>query len=354
MFRLARSLIQIVRAGHLACPFLVSTGIHATLLVALGMIVVGASQGPPPDAVVMAIGLGSSASVAEGELDDTTIADASLFDSGDAADMASPSRTNFDVTEMPPASDTGGDAVDQPLLAADFSASHDLPVSVDSSTDEPPQGVASTAPGSGPGSAAGKKNRSGVSAGKSSGKGVKAGGKPGAKGSKGSDGGSGGSSFFGFSAEGERLVFVVDISGSMHGRRIRRAQTELRHTLEALKPSQKFYIVFFSDGAMPMPAGGLLPATPDNVAQAWQWVRQAQCGGGTNPLPALLLALDLKPDAIYLLTDGKFSAQVLAAATQDPPGHRTPVYTIAFASKKAERLLQAIASETGGNYRFVP
>jgi hypothetical protein len=45
---------------------------------------------------------------------------------------------------------------------------------------------------------------------------------------------------------------------------------------------------------------------------------------------------------------------VLLAVTQDPPGHRTPIYTIAFASKKAERLLQAIANETGGSYRFVP
>jgi Mg-chelatase subunit ChlD len=166
--------------------------------------------------------------------------------------------------------------------------------------------------------------------------------------------GAGGSSFFGFSADSNRVVFVVDVSGSMHGKRIRRAQTELRKTLEALKPSQKFYIVFFSDGAVPMPAAGLLSATSDNVAQASQWVQQAQCGGGTNPLPALLLALDLKPDAIYLLTDGKFPGQVLLAVTQDPPGHRTPIYTIAFASKKAERLLQAIANETGGSYRFVP
>ncbi len=150
------------------------------------------------------------------------------------------------------------------------------------------------------------------------------------------------------------MVFVVDVSGSMHGKRIRRAQTELRQTLEALKPTQKFYIVFFSDGAVPMPASGLLPATRENVALACQWVQAAECGGGTNPLPALLMALELRPDAIYLMTDGKFPVDVLAAATQQPPGHRTPVSTIAFASKKAERLLQAIASETGGDYRFVP
>jgi hypothetical protein len=103
-----------------------------------------------------------------------------------------------------------------------------------------------------------------------------------------------------------------------------------------------------------MPATALLPATSENVSLAWQWVQQAQCGGGTNPLPALLLALDLKPDTIYLLTDGKFPGQVYMAATQAPAGHRTPIYTIAFASKKAERLLQAIANDTGGGYRFVP
>ncbi len=185
------------------------------------------------------------------------------------------------------------------------------------------------------------------------GKGIAGKGGPG-KGGKNAGRGSGGSSFFGLSAQSERMVFILDVSGSMHGKRIRRAQIEMRQTLEALKPSQQFFIVFFSDGALPMPATGLLPATRDNVALACQWVQQAECGGGTNPLPALLLALDLKPDAIYLLTDGKFPVDVLAAATQQAPGHRTPVSTIAFASKKAERLLQAIASETGGEYRFVP
>ncbi|HWC91335.1 MAG TPA: VWA domain-containing protein, partial [Pirellulales bacterium] len=181
--------------------------------------------------------------------------------------------------------------------------------------------------------------------GRSGGKGAGAGGKPGY---------AAGSGFFGLPTAAGKVVFIVDISGSMHGRRIRRAQTELRHTLESLKPSQKFFVVFFSDGATAMPAEGLLSATRDNIIQAWQWIRQAECGGGTNPLPAVLMALELKPDAIYLLTDGKFEPQVYFAATEAPPGARTPINTIGFATKKAERLLQAIANETGGSYRFVP
>ena len=317
------------------------------------MVVVGTSEGPRREAVPLAIGLGSSSAPADGELDATSIAgdEASAGNEGSAA--SEPAPFDFAAADMQPAGVSTGDLADDPRLVVDLPAAHDRPALIDRpSTDKQPAGESSSS-----GSATARKS-SGASSGKSAGKGGKPGGKVAAKGAKNSGkdaaGGAGGSSFFGLNADAGRVVFVVDVSGSMHGRRMRRAQKELRYTLESLKPSQKFYIVFFSDGALPMPAAGLLSATSDNVAQAWQWVQQAQCGGGTNPLPALLLALELKPDAIYLMTDGKFSGQVLLAATQDPPGHRTPVNTIAFASKKAERLLQAIANETGGSYRFVP
>jgi Mg-chelatase subunit ChlD len=353
MFRLVHRLTEIVKAGHLAYPMLASTGIHTTLLVALGMVVVGTSEGPRREAVPLAIGLGSSTAASDGELDATSIAADEASAENQGAAPPRPAKSDFAAVDMQPAGISEGESADDPRLVVDLPASHDVPGLVDHpSTGQQPARQSSIS-----GSATAKQG-SGASSGKSGGKGGKPGGKLAAKGTKNSGqdsaGGAGGSSFFGLNADGNRVVFVLDVSGSMHGRRMRRAQKELRHTLESLKPSQKFYIVFFSDGALPMPAAGLLSATSDNVAQAWQWVQQAQCGGGTNPLPALLLALELKPDAIYLMTDGKFSGQVLLAATQDPPGHRTPVNTIAFASKKAERLLQAIANETGGSYRFVP
>jgi von Willebrand factor type A domain len=161
-----------------------------------------------------------------------------------------------------------------------------------------------------------------------------------------------GHSFFGLEASGDRVVFVVDISGSMSGRRFYRARTELRRSIESLRPDQQYFVIFFNDGALPMPAEKLLPATPENVAETLHWLNYVKCGGGTNPLPGMLLALQLHPDAIYLMTDGKFDPQIVWEVTQAEPTVPIPVFTISFASRSAERLLKQIAAETGGSYRF--
>ncbi len=68
-----------------------------------------------------------------------------------------------------------------------------------------------------------------------------------------------------------------------------------------------------------MPTEKLLPATPENVTQTLDWLKYVECGGGTNPLPGLLMALQLRPDAIYLLTDGKFDPQIVWEVTQAEP-----------------------------------
>jgi hypothetical protein len=163
----------------------------------------------------------------------------------------------------------------------------------------------------------------------------------------------GGHSFFGLEASGDRVVFVVDISGSMSGRRFFRARNELRQSIENLRENQQFFVIFFNDGALPMPTERLLPATRDNINQTLDWLKYVECGGGTNPLPGLLLALQLRPDAIYLLTDGKFDPQIVWEVAQAEPPTPIPIYTISFASRTAEKLLKSIAKETGGIYRYV-
>jgi hypothetical protein len=177
----------------------------------------------------------------------------------------------------------------------------------------------------------------------------------GAAGAPAGDGGPGGTghSFFGLEASGDRVVFVVDISGSMNGRRFFRARNELRQSIENLRENQQFFVIFFNDSALPMPTEKLLPATRENISRTVDWLKYVECGGGTNPLPGLLLALQLQPDAIYLLTDGKFDPQVVWEVTQAEPLVPIPIYTISFASRTAEKLLKSIAKETGGSYRYV-
>jgi hypothetical protein len=57
-----------------------------------------------------------------------------------------------------------------------------------------------------------------------------------------------------------------------------------------------------------------------------------------------------------LLTDGEFDPGVLFDIQAWNKGRklRIPIHTIAFVSSAGEPLLQEIAKQTGGKYRFVP
>jgi len=159
--------------------------------------------------------------------------------------------------------------------------------------------------------------------------------------------------FYGIEAEGNEFVFVVDMSGSMEGSRFRRARNELRRSIESLWPYQRYFIFFFSDDAYPMPAEGLLARTEKNVQATVRWLNQVQCDGPTNPLPALLQAIDMKPDAVFLLSNGKFAMEIVIEVAQYRTGDAVPIHTISFASREGEPMLKAIAKATGGTYRYV-
>ena len=75
-----------------------------------------------------------------------------------------------------------------------------------------------------------------------------------------------GMSFFGTVSKGNRLVFVIDKSGSMRKlsgqeNRLDKAKRELKRTLQTLSPSMEFFIYFYDGVELPMPGGKLLKAT---------------------------------------------------------------------------------------------
>ena len=267
---------------------LVSTGLHTVLLVALGLIVVG-TAGTSPRGGRLAIGLGGG-TAAEGDLDDTSFGVAGSSAAGDDGPSEENGANPADLdTSLP---DANG-SLDSPLLALDDSAPSDL---AGASWDP----AASTLP-----AAPARMRRMAAPLPSSPANGLPGGphtaqpvhraelpaarelpvASPARRPARARPVARAAARFLAWRQAG-RMVFVVDVSGSMHGKRIRRAQTELRQTLKALKPTQKFYIVFFSDGAVPCPRPGLLPATRENVALACQWVQAAECGGAPIPLPA--------------------------------------------------------------------
>ncbi|MFN0051975.1 MAG: VWA domain-containing protein [Planctomycetales bacterium] len=167
-----------------------------------------------------------------------------------------------------------------------------------------------------------------------------------------------GAGFFGAKGEGRSFVFIVDMSSSMTGDRFRRAVAELAKAINRLKAEQSFYVFFFNDQAVPLydpsPAKGMQVATATNKSRASRWVRNRKPSGTTNPNMALRQALEMKPDVVFLLTDGELD---------DPGGVRqiirkynktgVVIHTIAFENEDGTTTLKAIATENNGSFRFV-
>jgi hypothetical protein len=166
--------------------------------------------------------------------------------------------------------------------------------------------------------------------------------------------------FFGIGGYGQSFVYVVDCSGSMgEGLKFERAIYELLQSIEQLASDQRYFIIFYNDAAYPMEADSPVPATEDEFARTREWISYVQPDGGTNPLPALLFALSLRPDAIYFLSDGQFDRHAIHELRhRNRPNKRLamrqiPIHTIAFVDRSTEGLMRTIARNSGGKFRFV-
>jgi hypothetical protein len=166
--------------------------------------------------------------------------------------------------------------------------------------------------------------------------------------------------FFGIDGYGQSFVYVVDCSGSMNENdKFERARYELLQSIEQLNKDQSYFVIFYNHQAHPMEGNRLLLATPAHIAETRQWINFVEADGGTNPLPALLFALSMHPDAIYFLSDGQFDPGTIhEMRVRNRPNNRLktrqiPIHTIAFYDRFAAPLMQAIARNSGGEFKFV-
>jgi len=81
-------------------------------------------------------------------------------------------------------------------------------------------------------------------------------------------------------------IFVVDISGSMHGFPLETAKVLLRELIGSLRPSDTFNVLLFS-GSNRFLSPKSVPATQANVEQAIRTINEMGGGGSTELIPAL-------------------------------------------------------------------
>ena len=160
--------------------------------------------------------------------------------------------------------------------------------------------------------------------------------------------------FYGVRSVAQTVVFVVDCSGSMgQGDRLERAKRELRRSVADMQFPQQFLVIFYNDEPIPMPGAALKSAEAASREQLLNWLRTIGPDGGTDPRSALRMAIRLKPDAIYLLSDGAFpegTAENVAARND----RKVPIHCIDLTGGAAGDHLQRIARDSGGQYAARP
>ncbi len=132
-------------------------------------------------------------------------------------------------------------------------------------------------------------------------------------------GGLGGANpFVGSGPPAKSTVYVIDVSGSMQTPdRLPRVLSTLKRAVELLEPEQKFTVILFDQGFYNAPIGqGLVLANKRNKQAIYDWLANAPGGSGTNPLPAMLTAIQQRPERIVLLSDGEFDPTSAVAITQ--------------------------------------
>jgi hypothetical protein len=114
--------------------------------------------------------------------------------------------------------------------------------------------------------------------------------------------------------------------------------------------------MFFNQFYNVFPPGHLIPANTANKEAAKRWIDAQGAEGGTDPTDAMVIALSLKPGAIFLMTDGVFAnhQRTFDEIKRNNPDSKTSVSTIAFHERTAEPELKAIAAANRGDYRYVP
>lgn len=103
-------------------------------------------------------------------------------------------------------------------------------------------------------------------------------------------------------------IFIVDVSGSMHGFPLDISKQLMKDLLSHLRPADRFNVLLFAGGSSLLSEKSL-PATEENIARALQVISEQHGGGGTELLPALQRTLALPKSeghcrSIVIATDG--------------------------------------------------
>jgi Ca-activated chloride channel family protein len=164
------------------------------------------------------------------------------------------------------------------------------------------------------------------------------------------------------------LTFVLDVSGSMSGRKIEQARAAGRQVLATLTPRDRFRLIDFSTDVRTF-SDHYETATPEHIAEAGRYLDQLEADGSTNIEAALRAALsgpggghgdDTDASRLPLtlfITDGEptigeRNAPALVAQAVAALGH-TRLFTFGLGADVNSSLLEQLALQGHGTAQFV-
>ena len=170
-------------------------------------------------------------------------------------------------------------------------------------------------------------------------------------------------SFFGMQVEGRRIVYVVDNSGGMRGGELETLNQELLRSVDSLNHEQEFYVIFYSDMLYPLfyprPVQRFVPANDRFKQRLRNWLETVEFCLGNQVDQAIQAAAMIRPDVVYLLTDGDLDStrdQRRLNALLNAQGREFVIHTFGLGtgdtSRAAEKLRQ-VAEANQGTFRSV-
>jgi hypothetical protein len=202
-------------------------------------------------------------------------------------------------------------------------------------------------------------------------------------------------SFWGVQFDSLRVVYVIDVSGSMVAAvddyenvhpdpgksRIELARREVKASINGLAPDAAFNVIAYSDVVIPWGEGNVA-ATPENKKKAFDWLDGLGAVGQTNIFDALEKAFQLSApassakdgkqhpttgsartaeritaDTILFMSDGGPTCgrttdcnEILAQVKEWNQTKRVTIHTVGIGKQVVESFMKALATQNGGQF----
>ena len=156
------------------------------------------------------------------------------------------------------------------------------------------------------------------------------------------------------------LVFVLDVSGSMHGKPTDQCKALMRIALDNMRQEDRFNVITFAGHSATLFPEGSRAANESNLDTAWHFIHTLQGGGGTEFLSslrqlALLPRADGRMRMVVFLTDGMIGneSQIIGSIRDSQRGEtKARYFAVGVGSSPNRSLIERIAENGHGRAMY--